>query len=104
MFATGTGREKVEQWLESFRANPPKPVSAVRWEFGNDWTGDPGVFIYIALPDKVTGAPDFTKVTQELRRQLSSAIAAEDREIFPFIRFRSVSEERRNRRSRPRLS
>lgn len=86
--------EEIRALLKGIEGDLPAPVSEWLVELGEDWTGDPAVWVWVVLADK-DFRPETTSairdlVWETLRNALGLGVAREA--PWPFIRFRSAEE------------
>ena len=71
----------------------PDGVVELRFSAGGDWTGDPGLFVWVFLSDAATATD---KQLAETVNRVSPVLSATVRRVapdhFPYISFRGVSE------------
>ena len=71
-----------------------KEVVRVRYNFGEDHTGDPSMFFRIVLTDAACREDTLMKVTGRIEKSLFEEIhLLEDWGLFPYFSFRSKSEQ-----------
>lgn len=81
------GKRVVQHIGESL----PRWVEGLRFETGEDWVGDPALWIWVELEDEAARR-DFNRKINLVQGQIQEAIRVLDIGIWPFIRFRTVSE------------
>jgi len=88
----GEEAEELRHLLESL--NYPKGI--VTWEFetGFDSTGDPALWIWIFVDEKLARRKDITDVTMNVQRQIQEALAKSKIVRWPYVHVRSVAEQR----------
>lgn len=72
----------------------PHYVREVKYELDEDWTGDPAVYIYLILADELTQEPGYQDDVLRVNQEVSNAVFASGTDRFPYVRVRTVSEER----------
>lgn len=72
----------------------PSVVETWDYEFGRDSSGDPAVWIWVLVDDVAADDATFTDNTVRLRREIHQAIQRAGLDRWPFVRFRTVSEQR----------
>lgn len=65
----------------------PTEVKGVDWEFGEDSTGDPAVWIFLKL-DHDDPSPEAVKKLSDYVSALTHKILDQDTEYWPFVRFK----------------
>ena len=82
--------KRIEREIEPER---PSTLAELRFETGWDNTGDPSLWIWAVLTDKAAGKKDFATNTRTIRELLTSAARTVDAKHWPYVRFRTVSEQ-----------
>ncbi len=67
----------------------PKEVKAVDYEFGEDSTGAPAVWIYVRLDDD-NPSPEIVAKLSDYSRAVSQAILDSGIDFWPFVKFRAT--------------
>lgn len=71
----------------------PSFVTEIRHALDNDWSGDPGVWIWVILRDDVAGSPQIVEQTQPVRSAIVQALRDAGISRWPYLRFRGQSEQ-----------
>jgi hypothetical protein len=70
-----------------------KDVAHVRYDFGNDWSGDPAVYFRIVLSDEAAGEGKRRKVARRIEENLIEELGFYSVwPIIPYFSYRSASE------------
>jgi hypothetical protein len=69
-------------------------------EFDTDWTGDPGVWVWVILKDEVAERPTFFGDTERIGKAIEVALLRQGIRLSPHIHFRTASEQDELTRSR----
>ena len=69
-----------------------RDVVRIRFNLGEDWTGDPAVYIRVVLTDEAGKEEHLYDVAQRVRRKVRGEIKVEEIGLHPYISFRSQSE------------
>jgi len=85
---------EVEKAVDEFIKTLGPEVVRVRWNIGNDWTGDPALYFRVVLSDSVavdrkTFVDTAERVTASFFEKLQSL---ENWGLFPHVNFRSNTE------------
>lgn len=72
----------------------PDFVQTWDYEFGLDWSGDPAVWIWLVVDDDAANHPSFMTTSTRLQREIHRALKATGSERWPYVRFRTFSEQR----------
>jgi hypothetical protein len=90
----------VRPYLEMFkiyhalkRESFPDYVKDFAVKVGEDSTGDPAAWIWVIIADRVGGREFITKVP-EVRERVEEALRRERIDLYPYLRFRTESEQR----------
>lgn len=83
---------QIQSAIES--AKLPGYVREVQSELGVDSTGAPAVWLYVIVTNKEAKSPEFGMHTMRIRDSLGDAIRDHGVDRWPYIRFRSVSEQK----------
>jgi hypothetical protein len=95
MIYTGFINEtEVAKAVDQVIANLGPEVVRVRYNIGEDWSGDPALYIRVVLSDSVavnrkTFVDTAARIRATLRKQLRSL---ENWDLFPYVSFRSNAE------------
>jgi hypothetical protein len=68
-------------------------VHHIRWEIGEDWTGDGALFCRIVLSDYATQGKRLGKTTRKVTALLREKLEPLDLDLFVYPSFRSRSEQ-----------
>lgn len=70
----------------------PDYVVGLDFEFSDDWTGDPIIFVWIILTDQMAKSNNFFETSLDFQDQIRQSLGSKFDE-FAHIRFRSASEQ-----------
>ncbi len=91
----------MDRAIKGAEAQFPDEIEHIRYSVGEDWAGDPAVFVRILLKDSpVTEMAwpdrDRGKAIFQLTRRISDALGSELQtdDLQAYFRFRSVSEQK----------
>jgi hypothetical protein len=72
------------------------PRAVLTWEFeiGADSTDDPALWLWIIVDDAVADDSDFPRFTMLIQDRIRRALRERRIERWPYIRFRTASEQR----------
>jgi hypothetical protein len=68
-------------------------VVHIRYDIGQDWSGDWAIFFRVVLSDEASRKPRLREVATEVVRRLSDRLDFSSMGLFPYHNFRSVSEQ-----------
>jgi len=75
-------------------AKLPSFVKEVKKEFDIDSVGDPSVLLYVIVSDSAAKKKNFFTLASEIRDRLGDSIQHSGLNRWPYIRFRTESEEK----------
>jgi len=67
-------------------------VRRIRYEFGDDWTGQPVIFFKVLLSDEAATMENLRKIAPLVRTRLFDECFASDLGLFPHVNFRTETE------------
>jgi len=68
-------------------------VVRIRYNFANDWTGDPSIFFKIVLSDDASQKAKRSETAQRVAITILNEVKAEDLGLHSYYNFRSLSEQ-----------
>jgi len=68
-------------------------VVRIRYNFANDWTGDPSIFFKIVLSDDASQKAKRSETAQRVALTILNEVKAEDLGLHSYFNFRSLSEQ-----------
>jgi hypothetical protein len=85
---------EVEKAVDEFIRTLGPEVVRVRWNIGNDWSGDPVLYFRVVLADSVSGdVKTFLDTAERVRASFREQLQPlENWGLFPHINFRSNAE------------
>lgn len=83
---------KIAAGLARARKAFARDVVRIRFNLGEDWTGDPAVYIRVVLTDEASEEEYLYDVAPRVRSKVRSEIKVEEIGLHPYISFRSQSE------------
>ena len=82
-----------EEKLRQIEADLAPDVIRIRASVGEDWAGRPAAFFRVILADAASRPDRLKHVVQAVRNRIEDKFSFDSTEMFPFIRFRSESEQ-----------
>jgi len=76
----------------------PGYVRGLRFETGEDASGEPALWIWVELDDEAVEASDFSEKTKLVRDTIVRAVAEQAVGRWPYVRFESASERAESQR------
>jgi hypothetical protein len=87
---------EVEQEIGKVIRNLGPDVVHVAYNFGEDWTGDPGIFFRIVLTNEASQEGKIGEVAQRISTQVFDELRPQENwGLFPFFNFRSQADQDR---------
>src|ERR1700684_3703636 len=71
----------------------PPDVVHIRYDIGQDWSGDWAIFFRVVLSDEASNAPRLHEVAREVVQLLADRLDFSSMGLFAYHNFRSVSEQ-----------
>lgn len=68
-------------------------VVQIRYDIGQDWSGDWAIFFRVVLSDDASNAPRLHKIAREVVQRLAERLDFSSMGLFAYHNFRSVSEQ-----------
>jgi len=68
-------------------------VVHIRYDIGQDWSGDWAIFFRVVLSDDASKVPRLHKITREVVQRLEDRLDFSSMGLFAYHNFRSVSEQ-----------
>jgi hypothetical protein len=72
-------------------------VRRIRYEFGEDWTGEPVIFFRVLLSDNAAKIKNLRKIAPLVESRMSDECYAFDLGLFPHFNFRSEADQAKMR-------
>ena len=70
----------------------PKELEELRFQTGEDHSGDPAIWIWAIITQEPDPLPSFVRTTKTIRALLEAASREAAPELWPYIQFRTVGE------------
>lgn len=84
---------KIETAVRQVEAEFQPDVERIRYDIGEDWSGDPAINFRVVLSDDASRIERLHKVADRVRERLEDAIQPYDMGLIPYASFRSHSEQ-----------
>jgi hypothetical protein len=68
-------------------------VVRIRYDFGQDWTGDPSIFFRVVLTDEAAKKPRLNDIANAIALILMREVKAEEQGLHSYFNFRSAAEQ-----------
>lgn len=89
---SGAELEDVRDALEAVAF--PDAVLTLDFELGIDSSGDPALWVWVFVDSDVAASAEFTQIATDIRQLLRDSLTAAGVTRWPYIRFRTASEQR----------
>lgn len=70
----------------------PEYVHGLEFEFDDDWSGDPAVWIMVIISDEMADSDSFPQWSLDIRKRIMEAVRGADASRRPYVRFWSESD------------
>jgi hypothetical protein len=90
--ATDAETKHIQDALQQVKF--PSFVRNFEFELRPDWTDDPAIWVWIFVDDAAAGQQDFPAAAAKIEQSVRDALAAAGVARWPYVRFRTVSEQR----------
>jgi hypothetical protein len=87
--------EQLADGLRQLERSLRPDVVRIRWSFGDDWSGDPGIFFRIVLSDAASRRHDLAEFTGHVGGRIVDDLRLAELDYVPYFNFRSESEQTR---------
>src|SRR5712672_3048101 len=68
-------------------------VIRIRYDIGEDWSGDSAIFFRVLLSDEATRENSLRDISKKVERELSERLDVQSMGMFAYFNFRSQSEQ-----------
>ncbi len=68
-------------------------VKLIRYDIGEDWTGQPGIFFRVLLSDEACKPKNRREIVPRVVDNISDRLDPSELGLFPYFNFRSESEQ-----------
>ncbi len=84
-----------EEQIEAVLATIERPtyVTEIRFALDNDWAGDPAVRFWVIMQDAIADSEEILEHAEPVRSTILHALRDAEISRWPFLRFRSQSEQ-----------
>ena len=84
---------KLARAVEKARRALAPDVVRIRFDLGNDWTGDPSIFFKIVLSDEASDESKLREITNNIERRILTGTNPDELGLNWYFNFRSLSEQ-----------
>jgi len=85
-------QKEIAQIISDAEAELRPNVERIRWEIGQDWTGDWAIFVRVVLSNAASRPRRLGQITHQIRTYLREKLRADDLGVIPYVNFRSQAE------------
>jgi hypothetical protein len=86
-------QQEIEAIVAATKTKLQPLVQHIRWDFGQDWSGDSALFFRIVLPDSTMRGRHRHRNTEQVRRHLLDRVRPEDSGLLAYFSFRGQAEQ-----------
>ena len=86
-------RQQIEEGVQRAAQALAETVVRIRYEFRDDWTGDPSIFFYIVLTDEAAKRAQLLERTYAIRSVLWREVKPDEQGLNSYFNFRSLAEQ-----------
>ena len=86
--------KRVEQCIDG---SLPDWVSEMRFETGEDASGDPALWIWVEFQDAAATPENYSANTKQVRDLVEACVRKLDTDRWPYIRFRTTTEQAKHK-------
>jgi hypothetical protein len=86
-------QQEIEAMVAAAKAELRPSVQHIRWEFGQDWSGDWALFFRVVLSDAAVRGRHARKITEQVKRNLLERVRPQDLGLLAYFSFRGQSEQ-----------
>jgi hypothetical protein len=83
---------KIAAGVEKARKALARDVVRIRFNVGEDWTGDPALFFRVVFTDKASKPGQLGELAIRVSEKITSETKVDQTGLFPYFSFRSQSE------------
>jgi hypothetical protein len=86
-------RLEIEAGVQRATQTLAPTVVRIRYDFGEDWTGDPSIFFRIVLADEAAKKTKLSDMAQTISLTLMREVKTDEQGLHAYFNFRSLSEQ-----------
>ena len=86
-------QQEIASAIEKIVRDLAPDVVRIRFELGDDWSGDPAVFFRIVLSDKASNPRRLREITHKVSDQILKELDLYAFGLLPYFSYRSASEQ-----------
>ena len=86
-------RQQIEEGVARAAKDLARTVVRIRYDFEDDWTGDPSIFFKVVLTNQAAKPPKLYEHTREIREVLEREVRPLEHGLNYYFNFRSVKEQ-----------
>jgi hypothetical protein len=84
---------EINAAIESIRREMAPAVQYIRYEVGQDWSGDWAIFFRVVLSDDASKRQNLRAVAEDVERKISEQVDFPAIGVRPYFNYRSQSEQ-----------
>lgn len=86
-------RQQIEEGVQRAAQALAKTVVRIRYEFADDWTGDPSIFFRVVLTDRAARRPKLHENARTVESTLEREVRPLEYGLNYYFNFRSLKEQ-----------
>jgi len=86
-------RPQINAAIEQVISELAPDVKYIRYEVGQDWSGDWAIFFRVMLSDDAGTFEEVGRISEHIMRRLPEMVDFDAIGVFPYFNFRTVSEQ-----------
>jgi hypothetical protein len=88
-------QRRIKEGVAKATAALASDVVRIRYDLGEDWSGEGAVFFRVLLKDSASKRPQLRKVARRVAARISSEVQPQELGLQAYFNFRSESEQAR---------
>jgi hypothetical protein len=85
-------KKEIAQIVSEAEAELRPKVERIRWDIGQDWTGDWAIFLRVVLSDAVVRKRNWFKIASQAEARILEKLPTDELGVIPYVHFRSQAE------------
>ena len=86
-------QREIAQGVERAANALARTVVRIRYDFGEDWTGEPSIFFRIVLTDEAVKQSKLNEIANTITDILAREVNADEMGLHSYFNFRSATEQ-----------
>ena len=85
-------RQQIEEGVQRAAQALAQTVVRIRYEYGDDHTGDPSIFFNVLLTDEAASRPRLGQLAETVISEVRRAVKPDEQGLNAYFNFRSLAE------------